>query len=189
MNLLKKMFKTEKPRPEFAPDEELVEAIRTVMGDGVADQVRGRMAERAEYDADIAALENELEGMAERANNYIQHANQIIKSLEDECFKLFGMLSEVGGHLPVDACGKFCVNGYPGQTECPYESVDGGCGGHDKCANFYADSEWEKVLTNRRAFLLRKRDNNQLTDDEKDELIRSLDKGKKEAEPEKVVAE
>ena len=191
MNLLKKLFKTEKPRPEFAPDEELVEAIRTVMGDHVADQVRGRMAERAEYDADIAALENELEGMAERANNYIQHANQIIKSLEDECFKLFGMLSEVGGHLPVDACGKFCVNGYPGQCECPYDSKP------DfrtslRCANFYADSEWEKVLSDRRAFLLRKRDNNQLTDDEKDELIRSLDTGKdkvKEAEPEKVVAE
>jgi hypothetical protein len=119
--------------------------------------------------------------MAERANSYIQHANMIIKSLEDECFKLFGMLSEVGGHLPVETCGKFCVNGYPGQCECPYESADVDDGNVDRCVNFYADTSWKEVLTDRRAFLLRKRDNNQLTDEEKDELLRSLDVGEEEA--------
>lgn len=174
MKLLKKMFKTKKPHAEFAPDEELVEAIRTVMGDSVADQVKNRIDTAEEHAADVAALETELEGIAERANNYIQHANTLIKSLEDECFKLFGMLSEVGGHLPVDTCGKFCVNGYPGQCECPYENTEVE-NGDARCANFYADSEWKKVLTDRRAFLLRKRDNNQLTDEEKDELLRSLD--------------
>lgn len=178
MKLLK-LFKKRKPHVEFAPDEELVEAIRLRMGDEVADQVRGRLSQREEYDTDISALETELEGMAERANNYIQHANTLIKSLEDECFKLFGMLSEVGGHLPVDTCGKFCVNGVPGQCECPYENTEVE-NGDARCANFYADSEWKKVLSDRRAYLLRKRDNNRLTDEEKDELLRSADKGGEE---------
>lgn len=183
MKRLKDLFKKKATRPERPPameDDELVSAIRTVMGDSVADQVRGRMDQREEYDADVAALEEELEGMANRANTYIKTADQLIGSLEEEKRQMLKMLVIVGGTLPVDSCGTFCVNGYPRQVECPYENTEVLSCGHAFCANFCPDFEWEKVLTDRRAFLLRKRDNGGLTDEEKDELLRSADKGEEE---------
>lgn len=62
----KKLFGKKKPRPVFAGDDELVAAIRAAMGDGVADQVRGRMDDREEHDRDVARLEEELESLGKR---------------------------------------------------------------------------------------------------------------------------
>lgn len=166
---LPKLFRNKKSRPVFAPDEELVARIRAAMGDDVADQVRGRMDDREAHDADVEALEEELKGLCSR----MAAANSRMISAEESGLKTFEALAIVGGTLPIDGCGAFCVNGYPRQTECPYESTEVLPCGHAFCANFYPDFEWDKVLTDRRALLLRKRDCGRLTDEEKDELLRS----------------
>ena len=118
--ILKKLFGKKKPHPVFAGDDELVAAIRAAMGDGVADQVRGRMDDREEYDRDVARLEEELASLTWRRE-----------------VELTGMNRQ-----------------------------------YDRLREKYID-----VLQSRRKLLLRLRDANLLTDEEKDILVRSADEG------------
>lgn len=168
---LKDLFKKKAPRPEFVPDEELVSAIRDVMGDRAANLVKNRIDTAKEHEADIAELESEL-------SNVTEYYEDNLKRMHTGMQNMFSDLCAIVGSMPVRQCGRFCSNGFPGQTECPTRNMEKDPKtGLSFCTYCHVDDNWAEVLDkkNPRALLLRKRDNGRITDEEKDELLRSTD--------------
>ena len=168
---LKDLFKKKMHHPEFLPDEELVSAVREDCGNYIANLVKNRIDTAKEHEADVAALETELE-------NFKSYADNRICQMSEANIAMFSDLCAIVGSLPVSKCGKFCANGIPGQSECPTRDMTKDPKtGLTFCTNCYADAEWHEVLdkTNPRALLLRKSRNGRITDEEKEELLRSTD--------------